>query len=922
VTANDADRPVRLLHLSDIHFRAGTAWDADPVLRALVGFVRREAGAGLAPDLVAVTGDLAFAGKAEEYRLAQDWFGRELWPTLALPTAAPLPHDRLLLIPGNHDADRGRVGTGARQIQDGQLAARSQDAIAALLNDDDERDLILKRHVAYLDFYGDWLGQAQALPWWQRTLEVRGQRLHLAGLDSAWMACGDEDRGRLLLGRRQLNETVVTRESEGADWRLALLHHPWDYLAEFDTHEARQTIHLHRDLVLRGHLHEGDASYVRPPDPARACLELAAGCCYDGSRHPNAFQWIELWPQTPSAPRRVRVLFRAWVKGAWAIDRNQPGCPDGVAEFPLPRAADPLTAPTRTRRARAERSGRSDRAAQRRVPAADEAPVSRVDQDPDDTDRADPAAPNGASAACIAEDSPTFDCFLSHNSKDKPAVRALAAALGAAGLSVWLDEERLRPGLPWQPQLESGITASRSVAVLVGADGLGPWEDQEQQAALTLAVDDERPVIPVLLPTAPRVPSLPLLLRNRTWVDLRASAAPEGVGRLDRLIWGITGRRPGTVIADGAHSAPPPDREPSPRSADTPRGGSRASATPVAATREPEAPFDDGGFDQHWQGCRDRNLKHIAAALAKSPVLLQALSVQLAQIKRCPGLDAVARSATERVRQAADCLLDLDFDAFIAVVAALYRQLRDAADAASRAAEDERGALEALLDIGLGLAPMLYDRALARTAYVSSRCADLVELPAALYTVAELTMAAEEGRAAAFQPRKGPDDDDPRGLACLSAAVPELGIDATRDDYCERFLLHLGRKDFAGEPFRKTPFLNDCDRFLERFYPTGRPLRGLSEDERVADRRRAVDARLGDWPDGRGRPFQLYTVFRPESLEALEEMRETALELHRRYPRLRILFLTACRSDPGGDHRWDLEMARLKGFCRILPFRH
>ncbi|WP_295459122.1 hypothetical protein [uncultured Thiodictyon sp.] len=83
--------------------------------------------------------------------------------------------------------------------------------------------------------------------------------------------------------------------------------------------------------MLRGHLHEGEAAYIRPPDPARACLELAAGCIYDGSRHPNAFQWIELWPE----PRRVRVRFRTWVKGAWQIDSNQPGCPEGQADFTL-----------------------------------------------------------------------------------------------------------------------------------------------------------------------------------------------------------------------------------------------------------------------------------------------------------------------------------------------------------------------------------------------------------------------------------------------------------------------------------------------------------------------------------------------------------------------------------------------------------
>jgi hypothetical protein len=104
-------------------------------------------------------------------------------------------------------------------------------------------------------------------------------------------------------------------------------------------------------------------------------------------------------------------------------------------------------------------------------------------------------------------DSETFDCFLSHNSRDEPAVRALAAALRVRGVRVWLDKDELRPGIPWMSLLEAGIRAARSVAVLVGTDGLGPWEDEETQAALRLAVRDKRPVIPVLLPDAPAVPA-------------------------------------------------------------------------------------------------------------------------------------------------------------------------------------------------------------------------------------------------------------------------------------------------------------------------------------------------------------------------------------------------------------------------------
>ena len=114
---------------------------------------------------------------------------------------------------------------------------------------------------------------------------------------------------------------------------------------------------------------------------------------------------------------------------------------------------------------------------------------------------------------------PLFNVFISHNGCDKPAVRDLKQRLLDCRLTVWLDEDELQPGIPWQNLLEEGIKNSASVAVFVGRDGLGPWEDEEMRAVLSLAVKDKRPVIPVLLPGAPAQPNLPPFLETRTWVD-------------------------------------------------------------------------------------------------------------------------------------------------------------------------------------------------------------------------------------------------------------------------------------------------------------------------------------------------------------------------------------------------------------------
>jgi nucleotide-binding universal stress UspA family protein len=151
----------------------------------------------------------------------------------------------------------------------------------------------------------------------------------------------------------------------------------------------------------------------------------------------------------------------------------------------------------------------------------------------------------GAGVASTGEERP-FDVFLSHNGKDKPAVRELAKALEARGLKPWLDENELAPGRPWQEALEESIAKAGSAAVLVGADGLGPWETIEMRASLSLFVNERKPVIPVLLPGCGEQPNLPLFLTQFTWVDLRDGLGDKG---LDRLEWGITGRKPAKAAA-------------------------------------------------------------------------------------------------------------------------------------------------------------------------------------------------------------------------------------------------------------------------------------------------------------------------------------------------------------------------------------
>lgn len=132
-----------------------------------------------------------------------------------------------------------------------------------------------------------------------------------------------------------------------------------------------------------------------------------------------------------------------------------------------------------------------------------------------------------------------FDVFLCHNSKDKEAVKRIGTELKEMGLLPWLDEWELRPGLPWQPELEEKMERIKSAAVFVGVEGIGPWQRQEIDALLREFVGRQCPVIPILLPDVPKKPELPVFLKGMTWIDFRK----DDPDPMEQLIWGITGKR-------------------------------------------------------------------------------------------------------------------------------------------------------------------------------------------------------------------------------------------------------------------------------------------------------------------------------------------------------------------------------------------
>lgn len=148
--------------------------------------------------------------------------------------------------------------------------------------------------------------------------------------------------------------------------------------------------------------------------------------------------------------------------------------------------------------------------------------------------------------------------FLSHAGEEAAAARELARRLEQAGVPVWLDVERLRPGDRWMESLERALGEATAFAVYVGRSGVARWVGQEVRVALDRSVAEEGfAVIPVLGPGSDPG-ELPVFLRQRHWVDLR-SGLGDAAGLRELAEVALGEDRRGERVR---HSLLPPDRAP------------------------------------------------------------------------------------------------------------------------------------------------------------------------------------------------------------------------------------------------------------------------------------------------------------------------------------------------------------------------
>ena len=255
---------VILLHLSDIHIKSS---GDNPVLFHAQHIAA--ATASIAADaeqcFVAVTGDIAFSGAEDEYRLA-DRFFTSLRDELS--DRLPECECHLVVVPGNHDCDFSEAD---------ELRALVLDALSPKHFYESIYSKCVSVQENYESFASNWVDEdiqndVLLRLYSQKTYSLSTGAIRFRLINSAWMSTKEETQGRLLFPV----ELIQSREQLGGvdDIVVTLLHHPYNWFEATNARVLWRELEI-SDIILTGHEHDGSWYIKTEPDGSIGYLEGA-----------------------------------------------------------------------------------------------------------------------------------------------------------------------------------------------------------------------------------------------------------------------------------------------------------------------------------------------------------------------------------------------------------------------------------------------------------------------------------------------------------------------------------------------------------------------------------------------------------------------------------------------------------------------
>jgi predicted MPP superfamily phosphohydrolase len=252
---------IRVIHIADLHLESEIlSYNKKEIIKALANdlksFVNEET-------LFFFTGDLIDKGgmKFQNKKIAFKKF-EELFLNVILEIN-PLLKGKVFVVPGNHDVYREKIDP----ISEAGLKASLTDING--LNSFIENNRVESKHLERLVDFQDWLnGFYKKYNDCETTnfdnsfqITLGRHKVGVTTLNSSWLCKDENDKENILVGKNQIENSLS--KIEKCDIKLALCHHPMEFLNEFDRESCKLLLYKNYDMLFTGHVHELASSYTQ-----------------------------------------------------------------------------------------------------------------------------------------------------------------------------------------------------------------------------------------------------------------------------------------------------------------------------------------------------------------------------------------------------------------------------------------------------------------------------------------------------------------------------------------------------------------------------------------------------------------------------------------------------------------------------------
>jgi predicted MPP superfamily phosphohydrolase len=273
---------IQIIHISDFHLESDViSAQKQSILDALVIDIKYKI---VLPEkaIVVISGDLVDKGGSGFNSIENPFLLFEKLFIDKLSNELNIDKKQFFFVPGNHDVCRNDIDEFAEIGIKSQL--KSQEEISKFINSNKISGKNINRVKKYKDFerkYYDDFSEKQ-LSLFDSNFKLSKLNVGIACLNSSWRCFDDNDKGNLIIGKEQIESALIhIKETE---IKIAIAHHPFEYLLEEDKKAIKPLINSSFDILLVGHAHCNDIAFTKDFYGTILCCQSNASIA-DFSKH-------------------------------------------------------------------------------------------------------------------------------------------------------------------------------------------------------------------------------------------------------------------------------------------------------------------------------------------------------------------------------------------------------------------------------------------------------------------------------------------------------------------------------------------------------------------------------------------------------------------------------------------------------------